>query len=80
MATINTTWGSGGIPLCPSNDNATQPSIADFGRDAADDFETLRLKVNAILAKLDLEATLAGNYVLTLELLAATIKTKKGTI
>jgi hypothetical protein len=78
MASITQTWGSGGIPLAPQNDNAAQPSLATVGRDVADDFETLRAQFNLLLAKLDADAGVTDtNYASTLEIAAGDVKTKK---
>lgn len=77
MATIKTDFGEGGQQLTPAG-GTKEPTLAGALRDGADDFETLRAQFNALLTKIDLEGTLAGDYVTSLELASGDILTKKG--
>mgnify|MGYP001606871411 CR=1 FL=1 len=72
MATILTTFGSGGANLVPGGTGGS-PSLATSLRDAADDLATiktfcnsLRTAYNATLAKLDADAGVTDtNYAAT---------------
>lgn len=75
MANIPANYNEGGSNEPPSG--ANDPTLAKTLRDMADDFEALRTKYNDLLTKIDLEGTLAGDYVSTLEMAAGDISTKK---
>jgi hypothetical protein len=77
VATIPKLFGTGGSGVPPAG--SSEPTLKDILWDEADDLETLRTKYNALLTKIDLEGTLAGNYVSTLEMASGDLKTKKGT-
>ena len=55
MATIKTTFGTGGANMVPGGAQGT-PTLATALRDAADDFTELRTQFIALLAKLDADA------------------------
>lgn len=76
MATIKTSFGSGGSNLTPGGASAN-PSLATALRDAADDLTALRAAFVALTAKLDLDAGVTDvNYASTLN--PAALKTIKG--
>lgn len=65
MAAISTSFGAGGVGLQP-NGHGT-PSLATAFRDVADDLTELRTQFVALLAKLDLDATVTDtDYAATL--------------
>jgi hypothetical protein len=62
MATIKTTFGSGGSGLTPNKSVGT-PSLATALRDVADDLDALFTSITGITAKLDADATVTDtNY------------------
>lgn len=75
MATIKTTFGSGGANMTPGGASA-QPSLATALRDIADDFETVRLFLNTLTAKLNADAGVTDTNYATMA--ANAIVTKKG--
>jgi hypothetical protein len=76
MATIKTTFGSGGAGVTPGGASGS-PNLATVLRDIADDLTALRGSVVAITAKLDLDAGVTDtNYAATTN--PAALKTIKG--
>lgn len=77
MAGIKENFGEGGANLAPGG-AAGDPSLATVLREEADDFETIRLAWNALLAKLDADSGVNSNdYAATLGIAPGGIKTKK---
>lgn len=75
MTTIKKTFGTGGSGLVPGA--AGVPTLAETGRDIADDLTELRTQFNALLAKLDADGGVTDtNYAATLT--PAALKTIKG--
>jgi hypothetical protein len=75
MATIKTTFGSGGAGLHPGAANRA-PSLATALRDIADDLETLRTAFNTLTAKLNADAGVTDTNYATMA--SNAIVTKKG--
>lgn len=76
MATIKTTFGSGGANVTPGTASGS-PSLALVLRDVADDLTALRTAITGITAKLDLDATVTDTNYAALHNPAA-LKTIKG--
>jgi hypothetical protein len=76
MATIKTSFGSGGSNLTPGGASAT-PSLATALRDVADDLADLKAKHNGAMAKLDADGGVTDtNYAALWNV--GTLKTIKG--
>lgn len=76
MATIKTSFGSGGSNMTPGGASAS-PSLATTLRDIADDLAELRTKHNGAMAKLDADATVTDTNYAALHN-AVAMKTIKG--
>jgi len=75
MATILSTFGSGGAGMHPGAASGT-PNLATILRDIADDLETLRAWTGTLATKLNADAGVTDtNYA---GIASGTIKTKKG--
>lgn len=78
MAVIDKYFGSGGSGVPP--EGSSKPSLKDILFEEADDFETIRTKFNALLAKLDADAGVTDtDYASTVGIASGDIKTKQGT-
>ncbi len=77
MTIITTGFGEGHANLTPLGSG--EPTLATTLREVADDFETVRATINAVNAKLDLDAGVTDvDYASLHDIATGTIKTKKG--
>jgi len=75
MASIKTSFGTGGANLTPGGGSAS-PSLATALRHTADDLDTLKTKLNATLTKLDADAGVTDTNYSALNVVG-TLKTLK---
>lgn len=77
MTIIKTNFGEGLAGITPKGSG--EPTLATTLREVADDFETVRATINAVNAKLDLDAGVTDtDYAALHDIATGGIKTKKG--